>query len=47
MGVTFSFKDFLEDYLIDKVVAQISLFSLGFAVPFLLIPGQTLIYEKH
>ena len=32
--------------LYGKVIAGVSLFSIGYAAPFLLIPGQTLIHEN-
>lgn len=36
----------LRYFNVSKVVAGLSLFSIGFAAPFLLIPGQTLIHES-
>ncbi|MBU0975927.1 MAG: MFS transporter [Patescibacteria group bacterium] len=38
--------DFLEKYLLSQIIATISLVAVGICVPFLLIPGQTLLYEN-
>lgn len=37
---------FLSEFLVDKMVATASLVAVGLSIPYLLIPGQTILYEN-
>ncbi|MDD3647822.1 MAG: MFS transporter [Candidatus Dojkabacteria bacterium] len=46
MAVIAIASNFLEKYLVSQIVATFSLVAVGICVPFLLIPGQTLLFEN-